>query len=350
MQRYEYLEKLLSQLVFSNDEAEVIRGYYAKEGSGQSLDHFSVSYICAVACILNFVKSRAFNGVDNFLEPVKPERNNGFEQSITMLRMLISAQKTGFIIPYDFIAYYVYQDDECPAYHSFEKAYEDFVGGVNHQYFETLESDGHLDEKAQEDIEKIFNKIKRNALLAIHQKQYILQNIERAQDDVKSLEKEISSLRAQANTFLNRLQNTTGTYVAILGIFATIIFAVVGTLSLMSSAAAYIKSKQEFMLYVSTGLLGLCLVIYFLFSWIDILKRETTRRWWHIVWNGVKFIVFLGGLSGIAYWSFTNDGKQLNRFTVDDSYSRFTDTPFNYSSSEVWSKSPSEMTIIRVEE
>lgn len=220
--------------------------------------------ICHIAVIINAVKKGG--SVANVGEDLA----KGFRD------LLISKDDVRFFIPYDFIAFYIFEDSHVYKVDMVEEAYDEIIYGPNHDFFECQkEVDDPIDDDLQNNIEIIFKKILRHIFLAIHQKQYILENIGQAKEEVVKLKEDLNNLKEEATQLSKksknisaRIQHTTGNYVAILGIFATIIFAVVGGINLFDSAAKYIRVKNEFILYVSTGFLALSLIIYFLFTWV----------------------------------------------------------------------------------
>lgn len=254
-----------------------------------------ISFICHIAKIIHSIKIGSTPSVGDDLG--------------SSFRELMIEELENFFIPYDFIAYYIFQDKDKYEANKIEQAYNDIINAPNTTYFEKKWPTHELysEDDRPEKISVIFKKIQRHILLAIHQKQYILANIDQAKKDVMDLQKEIESLKTSANELNDqaeelgknseilkaqadslktqadntskRLQHATGNYVAILGIFATIIFAVVGGINLFESAAKYIRFKNEFILYVSTGVLTLSLIIYFLFTWVDRLSGGSLPKY-----------------------------------------------------------------------
>lgn len=306
-----------------------------------------ISFICHIAKIIHSIKVGS-----------TPSAGDDLASSF---RDLMIEELESFFIPYDFIAYYIFQDEDIYEANKIEQAYNDIINAPNTTYFEKQWPTHELysENDRPEKISMIFKKIQRHILLAIHQKQYILANIDQAKKDVVDLQQEIESLKIsaselsdqaeelgensrlltvqadslkrQADSTSKRLQHATGNYVAILGIFATIIFAVVGGINLFESAAKYIRLKNEFILYVSTGILTLSLIIYFLFTWVDRLSGGSLPKYPEIskLEYGVRkygFFIFIVALMVIAVIAMLVSGPEKSTRTVSaPPYSWITD-------------------------
>lgn len=208
------------------------------------------------------------------------------------------------IVPYGLIAYLIYNgnwDIEASSI----KSFEDYLA---YRY----DIEDSQEEKHLQKVAKIFSKIIRHIQLACHQKQYILKNIQEANTAVEAIQTSVESAQRQVGTaladaqeakkvshsFLERLQGTTGAYVAILGIFTSIIIAVFGGVNLLNSALSYLKDRDNFIFFASAGMLCLLLIMQLLFLWVGHLKRELPfkSQWCDFIRPHNVFFLIISGL------------------------------------------------------
>lgn len=212
------------------------------------------------------------------------------------------------IVPYGLIAYLIY-NSSWPIETQDIKSFEDYL---NYKY----DIEDKNEEKQLQLVAKILGKIIRHIQLACHQKKYILTNIQEANDALEGIKKEIDNASKQAEkaieraneaikkaekakktskSFLERLQGTTGAYVAILGIFTSIIIAVFGGVNLLNSALSYLKDKTNFIFFTSIGMICLLVIMQLLFIWVGHLKRELpiNKQWDSVVSPHNTFFLIL---------------------------------------------------------
>lgn len=120
-------------------------------------------------------------------------------------------------IPYDFISFFIYNSNRNFTVDDM-RTYDDNFGVYLSEFLTVNQSNVKA---STDNTKKIIDKIKRQILLATHQKEFML----KASLEAESIAKEAKDTAEESKHTLNTMFSN---YVTILGIFATIIFAIFG--------------------------------------------------------------------------------------------------------------------------
>lgn len=278
-QRVQHLSEAIDRIPDDENIRKIVEEYFYLLNKRNKTDRASGNdtYICYIASYLYYYF-------------IVLKENEGLLE--LLCKHINKVEDGSHMLPYDFIAHFVYQS--TLDFQDLEKA--DFRNGS------VQLSIGEEDETYKSDqcknLRKTFNKIDRHILLALQQKYYIDRNIIEVSTVADELKKKVDNTDKKAESFLNKLQNTTNAYVAILGIFATIFVSVMGGINLFGSITQHINNKIDYVFYMSTGLFCLLIMIFFLFTWIDILRRETIEKASNITLIASLIVVaIIGGLA-----------------------------------------------------
>ncbi|EAE7768383.1 MULTISPECIES: hypothetical protein [Listeria] len=140
-------------------------------------------------------------------------------------------------------------------------------------------------ELTDEQIQKIAPKIERHFQLAMIQKDFIQSNINSLQWDISQSKNEISSFTEDTKKTLKEVSRTKGQmyteFVAILGIFSGLIFALFGGFDTLSNSISTLGEGEvpltNVLIVTSVLLAGLSLVIFTLMQGISKLTNRSLR-------------------------------------------------------------------------
>lgn len=190
--------------------------------------------------------------------------SNLFIEKFTSFLINLEKEEERELIPYDYIAYFVYKHSANFSLKRIEETFSDITSKITMLSTENLQYG--------EQIYKVSGKLKRHIQLAIYQKEFIEERLEKANQLANDIEKKAKKIDRQAK---NLLQNVYSSFIAILGIFSAIIIAVFGGITFVGTSLSKLDDPYSYLLFLSTGILSLLLIIYFLFSWINKLSNPS---------------------------------------------------------------------------
>lgn len=147
-------------------------------------------------------------------------------------------------------------------------------------------------------------------------------NINKIQADIKSQSKEIKDLHTTLNNqdkdIVNKIKSNIYTdFIAILGIFTAITFAIFGGMNLLSNLFKHIGSTKTSLgqTLILTAVFGIVMwgIIELLFYWVSKIKvsdeKQTQKRNWHRIFLIGLFVGVLAAILGVGVWLFLSGIK-----------------------------------------
>ena len=205
--------------------------------------------------------------------------SNLFIDKFTSFLINLEKEEERELIPYDYIAFFVYKHSVNFSLKRIEETFGDITSRITMLSTES--------QQYGEQIYKVSGKLKRHIQLAIYQKEFIEERLEKANQLANDIEKKAKKIDRQAE---NLLQNVYSSFIAILGIFSAIIIAVFGGITFVGTSLSKLNDPYSYLLFLSTGILSLLLIIYFLFTWINKLSNPSTSE---DPWPNCFFIIVI---------------------------------------------------------
>lgn len=262
------LEKHIQNLGISESSTQLIINYFFSSNETILAKQLEFQHIILLTQLIELVK-----------DGKKPNDNH---KSLILKICDAIINSRSFFIPYDFIAFFIFNDQYDYDANYIERSYGDLIDNSN--MLDQIDASSENKEQGEE-ISKIFQKIQRHILLAIHQKSYISDQAEKAkalstdaQKRYEQIDKDISNLHK--NIYTN--------FITILGVFTAIIVTIFGGFTAVTDAVKNFYSSMDYLFLLTSGLFFVSIIIYLLFSWLERLKKPDNKN------TPLKIIRFIG--------------------------------------------------------
>lgn len=241
---------------------------------------------------------------------------------------LVEIEEECLPIPYDYIAFFVYNN---PINYDFSRITVSFVEIVDTSILPEFTNHAKM-------LDTISGKIKRHIQLAIYQKEFIVEGLEYANEKVGEIEGKAIKVEEQTKSLL---QDVYSSFITILGIFSAIIVAAFGGISIVSTSLSKLDNTYSYTLFLSTGILSLLLIMYYLFVWVDQLRRPIGEKVGWGKWYFLAVTIILSIIAGVSMYN-KPTGKEP---AVNESIKTEQIEPVKYDSGELEIRKNAEINI-----
>lgn len=214
--------------------------------------------------------------------------------------MIKRDDKISFNVPYHKIADAIFNHKEFISFDSLEN----FVSAVY----------SALSRKKSEHITICYNKLTRHILLSVKQKIFITETTQEANRVAKQASETARDTEKLAKETAGEIKNSVVNYITILGIFATIIFALFGGVNLISAINSLLASQHRprlatIILLMSLLTLVISTLLVMLMSWLIEVRGLGEKSWKNKVYLKIYlgilvFTIFTMFVSGLVIFNF----------------------------------------------
>lgn len=194
--------------------------------------------------------------------------------------MVIKNGRHGFNVPYHKISEGIFDHQDKIEFESLEN----FVSAVN----------SFLIVSKEDRFVVCFNKLSRHILLSVRQKSFINEVTNDAKRAATQATDEANRAKKLAEETEKEIKNSAANYITILGIFATIIFALFGGVNLISAVNNLLASEHRprlatLTLLMSLLVLAITTMLVMLMSWLSEIRGLGDPKWTERLYLKVYF-------------------------------------------------------------